>query len=65
MTTPDPSVALKLLEELRAEKFADVPAELLSTIHRLEHEQQFERERGVIQARLRDLVSESISEEDE
>jgi hypothetical protein len=57
------SEAKKVLEEVRAEQFADrVDHDLLSAVYDLEHQQQFEDKRGPIRARLRDLVIEAVGD---
>lgn len=62
MTKPDPSTALDMLEAIRSERHPDIPAELLIEIYQREHDEQFEQERGVIQADLRDLISAHLGE---
>lgn len=61
MTNSDPPAALRTLEAIRSAKYPDIDAELLAEIYRREHEEQFEDERGVFQAQLRDLISETVS----
>jgi hypothetical protein len=61
MTKPDPSAALTMLEAIRREKHPDIAAELLAEIYQCEHDEQFEEERGVIQAQLRDLIGAHVS----
>lgn len=59
MTQPPPPSAdpKKVLENIRAADFADaINADLLQSIYGLEHQQQFEEDRGPIQAALRDLI---------
>ena len=48
--------ALDALREVRADKFPDVPEDLLIGIFELEQAEQFESERGPIEAKLRDLI---------
>lgn len=60
MTKPDPSAALNLLEAIRSEHHPAIAADLLVTIYQREHAEQFEEDRGVIQAQLRDLISEYV-----
>lgn len=57
MTKPDPSTAAEMLEAIRAETRPDIAADLLAAIYQREHDDQFEEERGVIRAELRDLIS--------
>ena len=61
MTKSDPPAALHTLEAIRAEKHPEIAAKLLAEIYQREHAEQFEEERGVIQAQLRDLISEHVS----
>jgi hypothetical protein len=60
MTTPDPSAALNLLETIRSQRHPDIAEHLLTAIYEREHAEQFEQDRGVIQAALRDLIAEHI-----
>ena len=57
MTKPEPSTALEMLEAIRSETHPEVSGELLAEIYQREHDEQFEEERGVIRAELRDLIS--------
>jgi hypothetical protein len=65
MTQPPPPSAdpTKVLENIRAADFADtIDAALIQSIYDLEHQQQFEDDRGPIQAALRDLIIKATEE---
>lgn len=62
MTTPDTPAALDLLETIRGKQHPEIAADLLATIYEREHAAQFEEDRGVIQAGLRDLISDHVDE---
>lgn len=61
---PDTSErAREALEAVRSEKYGDtITPELLSKVYEMEHDQQFEDDRGPIQAQLRDLVADEADE---
>jgi hypothetical protein len=49
--------ARKVLEQIRANNYAEVVSkDLLKATYELEHDKQFEDERGPVQASLRDLI---------
>lgn len=53
--------AAKVLEAIRAADFADsVTPEILQAVYAIEHDKQFEDQRGPVQAALRDLVAQAI-----
>jgi hypothetical protein len=55
--------AKKVLERIRAASYSEgVPAEMLLAIYALEHEKQFEDDRGSVEAALRDLIADSVKE---
>jgi hypothetical protein len=58
---PDPPAALQMLEAIRSEQHPTVAAELLAEIYKHEHDEQFEEDRGVIRAQLRDLISLNVT----
>jgi hypothetical protein len=60
MTPSDPSAAFTTLENLRRRDHPELARELLANIYEFEHAQQFEEDRGVIRAQLRDLISEQV-----
>ena len=63
MTASQETDARKVLEEVRASYFAErFDAALLATIYTIEHEQQFEDDRGPVQAKLRDLITDATGE---
>jgi hypothetical protein len=52
--------AMAILESIRADKCADLDANLLEAVFHLEHQHQFEDERGVVEAAIRDLISQQV-----
>lgn len=55
--------AKKVLEKIRAASYSEeVTAEMLQAIYALEHEKQFEDDRGSIEAALRDLIADAVKE---
>jgi hypothetical protein len=59
----DETDARQVLEAIRAADYdGDVSADLLAAVYDIEHDKQFEDERGQVQARLRDLIVEAVPE---
>jgi hypothetical protein len=59
----DETDAKQVLEAIRADEYAEtVSAGLLSTVYEIEHDKQFEVDRGQVQANLRDLITEDVPE---
>lgn len=59
----DETDAKQVLEAIRADEYAEtVSAELLATVYEIEHDKQFEVDRGQVQANLRDLITEDVPE---
>lgn len=59
----DETDAKQVLEAIRADEYSEsVSAELLSTIYEIEHDKQFEVDRGQVQANLRQLITEDVPE---
>lgn len=55
--------AQKVLESIRLSQFADrVTADLLNAVYALEHEKQFEDERGTSEAALRSLITDAVED---
>lgn len=55
--------AKKVLEKIRAASYSEgVTAEMLQAIYALEHEKQFEDDRGSIETALRDLIADAVEE---
>jgi hypothetical protein len=53
------------LESIREDQFAaTVDAGLLSAVYEIEHDKQFEVDRGSVRASLRDLVEAAVPEDD-
>jgi len=65
VTGTDPLVALEVLERVRSEYYPQVDAKLLRLVFELEHEDQFEDDRGPVCAALRDLITASAEAEAE
>jgi hypothetical protein len=64
MTANEDTNALKVLESIRASQFADrVTPEMLKVVYAVEHEKQFEDERGIAIATLRYLIVDAVEEE--
>jgi hypothetical protein len=55
---PDPQTAdpAQVLEQIRANQHSSLDAGLVAAIYELEHQDQFEDDRGPTQAKLRDLI---------
>lgn len=63
MTDKANTDAAQALERIRAASYPDaVSAELLKAVYDIEHDQQFEDERGPVRATLRNLIAETIEE---
>ena len=55
--------AKQVLEKVRAGEYAeDVSPDLLAAVYEIEHDKQFEDERGEVRAQLRDLIAASVKE---
>ena len=53
----------QVLENIRAAEYGDsVTPELLAAIYVIEHDKQFEDERGQVRAQLRDLIADDVQE---
>lgn len=55
--------ATDALEQIRSADYADaVSADVLAAVYAIEHDNQFEDERGPTRASLRDLIAEAVTE---
>ena len=63
MAKKSPTDAQSVLENIRSKSFADsVTADMLQAVYTLEHDKQFEDERGDVERALRDLIVEAVGE---
>jgi hypothetical protein len=63
VTATDETDAREVLEKIRAHEYAEaVTANLLAAVYEIQHDKQFENERGPVRAQLRDLIAAHVQE---
>jgi hypothetical protein len=64
VTATDEIDARQVLERIRAQGYAEtVTADLLAAVYGIQHDKQFEDERGQVRAQLRDLIAAHVQED--